>query len=83
MCNLLKRKSIPDVDIDEFDSNPINYQYFIATFKEVVENKIDDLQECPARLIKYTKGETKGLIKHCFQLPPELGYQNALTLLEM
>ena len=42
MCNLLKRQSAPDVDIDEFDDNLINYQFFIAIFKEVVESKIDN-----------------------------------------
>ena len=42
MCNLLKRQSAPDVDIDEFDDNLINYQFFIAIFIEVVESKIDN-----------------------------------------
>ena len=82
MYMLLKRQPTLDVDIDKFDGNPINYHYFIAIFKEVVESKINDPQECLARLIKYTKGEAKELIKNCIQHPPELGYQNALTLLE-
>ena len=81
MCNLLKGQSAPDVHIDEFDGNSINYHYLIAIFKAVVESKIDDLQGCLARIIKYTQGETKEIIKHCIQRPPELGYQNALTLL--
>ena len=81
MCNLLKRQSAPDVYIDEFDGNSINYHYLIAIFKAVVESKIDDLQGCLARLIKYTQGETKEIIKHCIQRPPELGYQNTLMLL--
>ena len=82
MCNLLKRQSVPDIDIDEFDSNPINYHYFIFIFKEVIESKTDDPQGCLARLIKYTKGEAKEIIKHCIQHPPKLEYQNALILLE-
>ena len=82
MCNLLKRQAALDVDIDKFDGNPINYHYFTAIFKEIVESKIDDRRECLARLVKYTKGEAKQLIKHCIQHPTELGYQNALTLLE-
>ena len=82
MCNLLKRQSVPDIDIDEFDGNAINYHYFIALFKEVVQSKIDDPRGCLARLIKYTKSGAKELIKHCIQHPPELGYHNALTLLE-
>ena len=82
MCNLLKRQSVPDIDIDEFNSNPINYHYFIFIFKEVIESKTDDPQGCLARLIKYTKGEAKEIIKHCIQHPPKLEYQNALILLE-
>ena len=82
MCNLLKHQSAPHFDIDEFDGNPNNHHCFIAIFKEVVESKIDDPQGCLDRLVKYTKGEAKVLIKHCIQHPPELGHQNALTLLE-
>ena len=48
ICNLLKRQSFPDVDIDEFDGNPINYHCFIAFLKEVFESKIDDPWGCLA-----------------------------------
>ena len=67
MCNSLKCQSALNVDIDEFDGSPTNYHYLIAIFKEVVESETDDLQECPARLIKYNKGEAKDLTKHCIQ----------------
>ena len=80
MCNFVKLQSPSDIDIDEFDGNPINYRYFIAIFKEVVESKIDDPWGCLARLIKYTKREVNELTKHCIQHPPGLGYLNALTL---
>ena len=42
MCNLPKHLSALDIDIDEFDGNPINYRYFIAIFK-VVEIKIPEI----------------------------------------
>ena len=67
MCNSLKCQSALNVDIDEFDGSPPNYHYLIAIFKEVVESETGDLQECPARLIKYNKGEAKDLTKHCIQ----------------
>ena len=67
MCNSLKFQSALNVDIDEFDGSPPNYHYLIAIFKEVVESETGDLQECPARLIKYNKGEAKDLTKHCIQ----------------
>ena len=55
MCNLLKCQPVSDVDIVKFDGNPINYHYFIAIFKEVVESKIHHPWGCLARLIKYTR----------------------------
>ena len=33
------------------------------------------------RLIKYTSGEAKELIRHCIHLPPSVCYQEAKTLL--
>ena len=65
-----------------FDGNPLNYCYFMALFSEVVETKNDDPRAKPARLVKYTMGEPKELIKHCIQLPHDQGYQTAVTLLE-
>ena len=42
LCRLMKQQSTLEVDIDCFDGNPLNYRYFMAIFKEVVENRIDD-----------------------------------------
>ena len=42
LCRLMKQQSVPEVDIDSFDGNPLNYRYIMAIFKEVVENKNDD-----------------------------------------
>ena len=41
LCQLLKQQAAPDVEIDAFDGNPLNYFYFMALFKEAVERKID------------------------------------------
>ena len=54
----------------------------MVVFSEVVETKNDDPRAKPARLVKYTMGEPKELIKHCIQLPHDQGYQTAVTLLE-
>ena len=42
LCQLLKQQAAPDVEIDTFDGNPLNYFYFMALFKEAIERKIDD-----------------------------------------
>ena len=42
LCQLLKQQSAPEVEIDCFDGNPLNFQYFMAIFQEVVETRIED-----------------------------------------
>ena len=69
------------MDIDVFDGNPLNFRYFMTLFREVVESKIEDPCGRLARLIKYTTGEAKELIKHCIEQPANKGYENAVNLL--
>ena len=75
-------QSAPDVDIETFDGNVLNYHYFIALFREVVESKVDDPRGKLTRLIKYTSGDARELIKHCIQLPSNEGFKHAKYLLE-
>ena len=79
---LLQLQTAPTVEIDQFDGNPLEYNYFIATFQEAVESKIDDPRGRLTRLIKYTKGEAKELIKNCIQEEPATGYTHAMWLLK-
>ena len=37
VCKLLQQQAASHVDIKKFDGNPINSQYFMSIFKEVVE----------------------------------------------
>ena len=60
----------------------LNYHYFIALFREVVESKVDDPRRKLTRLIKYTSGDARELIKHCIQLPSKEGFKHAKYLLE-
>ena len=78
---LLRQSSAPNLEVDIFSGNPIEYHYFMASFSEVVENSIQDPRGRLLRLIKYTSGEAKELIKHCIHQPPELGYERAKKLL--
>ena len=55
--------------------------YFKAIFHEVVERKVDDEQGRLTRLIKFTKGEAKEMVKTCIQLPPEAGFKTVKRLL--
>ena len=62
LCKFLKQQAAPEVDIEYFDGNPLNYHFVMALFFEVVETKIDDFM---GRVINYTVGEPKELMKHC------------------
>ena len=81
LSGLFNQQSAPNVDIDVFSGDPMEYQYFMATFREVVEKKIADPMGRLIRLIKYTSGEAKELIRHCIHLPPSVCYQEAKALL--
>ena len=76
----MKHQSALEVDTDCFDGHPLNYQYFMVTLKEVVENRIDDPHGRLIRLIKYTKGEAKELVMNCIHQPPREWYQIAKML---
>ena len=80
LCKLLT--AAPKVDMEPFDGNTLNYHYFIALFKEVVESKIDDIRGRLTRFIKYTIGDAKELIKHCIELPSNEEFKNTKYLLE-
>ena len=83
LCQLLKQQEAPEVDIDVFSADPLEYHYFMEIFKEIVEKKIEDPRGRLTRLIKYATGEAKDLIKHCVQPPLSAGYKNALELLRI
>ena len=82
LCKFLKVQSAPDVDMECFDGNVLEYHYFMALFREVVESKIEDPRGRLTRLIKYTVGDARDLIKHCIQLPSNEGFTQAKYLLE-
>ena len=50
----------------------------MKVFKEVVEKRIDNPRGSLSRLIKYTTGEAKDLIKDCNQEPSAEGYENGI-----
>ena len=81
ICKLFQQQGAPEVEVDKFSGNPLEYQYFSTMFKEVVERKIKDPVGRLTRLIKFTDGEAKDLIKHCIHLTPDIGYDTAIMVL--
>ena len=81
MTKMLKLQSAPTVVLDIFSGDPLEYEYFKATFREVVENTIDDQKGKLTRLIQYTSGEAKNLIKHLIHASGN-GYDQAIKILD-
>ena len=51
-CQLNKQQGAPEVDIDVFSGDPLEYHYFMGIFKKVVEKRIEDPRGRLTRLIK-------------------------------
>ena len=81
LSKLLKQQAAPAVELEPFDGNPINYHYFITMFRQVVENTIDDGAGRLARLIKFTSGEARDMIRPCIHFPSDSCYERAIDLL--
>ena len=41
LCKMMKQQSAPEININVFDGNPLNFHYFMAVFKEAVEKNIE------------------------------------------
>ena len=81
LTSIIQQQAAPEVELDTFDGNPLEYNYFMDLFHEVVEKWIEDPKGRLLRLLKYTKGEAHDLIKHCVQEPSYMGYSTAKGLL--
>ena len=79
---LLKLQAAPEVNMEPFNGNVLNYHHFMALFKGFVESKVEDPRERLIRLLKYISGEAKELINHCIQFPSNEGFKYAKYLLE-
>ena len=81
LCHLVKQQLAPDIELDVFDCNPLDFHYFMTLFHEVMEKRIDDPRGRLPRLVKYTSRNTKEIIKHCVQEPPTMVYQHAKKII--
>ena len=82
MIQMLKIQAAPKVDLDVFSGDALEYYYFMSNFKDMVESSVDDPRGRLNRLIKYTKGEAKDLIKHYVHNSNETCYDDAIALLQ-
>ena len=82
LSNIVKLQAAPEVEIDSFSGDPLEFTYFIKNFRDMIESTVDSQTGRLNRLIKYTEGEAKELIKHCVHEHTSECYDKALELLE-
>lgn len=80
LCDLFQLHSAPEIDLEVFKGDPLEFSYFMTSFEEVVEKKVKDSSGRLTRLIKYTSGDAKELVKGCIYDKKE-GYNRAKKLL--
>ena len=54
ICKLLQYQGAREVEIDKFNSNPLEYQYFVSVFNQVAEKKVSDQMGSLTRLFNKT-----------------------------
>ena len=82
LSKLVQEQSALQFDIERFEGNPLDFTYFMSMFQESVEKKIDDPRGRLTRLIKYTRGEPRELVKHFINDRADCCYKNAIALLQ-
>ena len=80
--DIVQMLKAPSVDLDVFRGDPLEYDYFKSNFSQVVETTVEDQRGRLARLIKYTNGDAKDLIKLCVYNDPSCCYDNAVMFLD-
>ena len=82
LSKLAREQSAPQVDMEPFEGNPLDFIYFMSMFQESVEKKIDDPWDRLTQLIKYTRGEPRELVKNFINDRADCGYKNDIALLQ-
>ena len=81
LCQLVKQQSAPNIELHYFDGKRLDFHYFMTLFHEVVKKRIDNPKGKLPRLLKYTSGNRKEMIKHCVQESLAVGYQHTKKIL--
>ena len=74
--------SVPKVDLDKFDGDPLDFQNFMSLFDESIGNKLSDDQMKLTRLLYYVSGPAKAAIKCCALLGGTEGFKQACDILK-
>ena len=82
VMDIMRLQCAPKPNLDTFSGDPLDYWYFRASFREVVEAAVPDQHGRLTRLIQYTSGEAKDLVKHLVHASKNSCYDQAIKLLD-
>ena len=73
--------TLPQQRVPVFEGNPMEYNNFIRAFENIIEAKVANSSERLYYLEQFTAGQARELVKSCYHIPPDRGYQEARALL--
>ena len=73
---------LPEPTIKKFEGDVKEYHPFMTAFQARIVSRTSAAIDRLYYLEQHLSGRPKDLVAHCFHLPPEKGYQEALSVLE-
>ena len=81
MLDFAKLQAAPKPTLDIFAGDPLHYSYFRMAFRDVIELCVPDERGRLNRLLTYTSGPAKELVRTCIYCSDEDCFTNAMKLL--
>ena len=77
-----QKSTLPQQRVPVFEGNPMEYNNFIRAFENIIEAKVANASERLYYLEQFTAGQARELVKSCYHIPSDRGYQEARALLK-
>ena len=81
IIDFAKLQSAPKPTLDTFSGDPLDYTYFRMAFKDVIESCVPDERGRLNRLLTYTTGPAKELVRTCVYCNDDDCFTKAMELL--
>ena len=78
---LMKRMHLPSLNLTCFTGDTASYKPFLHAFEANIANNLDCEAEKLLYLLRFTEGKPHDIVQTCVHLPEELGYTQAVELL--
>ena len=72
---------MPKIELQVFDSNPLQFWSFLRLFETSVQCHADDIDKI-TRLVQCTTGKARRAMQRCAYMNPSKGYKKAMQILK-